>query len=73
MIDESYDSIEDSQLRWKMAFDQVIYLCQIDQKLILEKIRPIVEYNYDLLWTTDWRNILDQQVLASIGYAVQTE
>ena len=73
VIDESYDDIEDSQLRWKIAFDQVIYLCLTDQKLILEKVKPIVEYNYDLLWSTNWRKILDQQVLASIGCVVQTE
>lgn len=47
VIDESYDDVADTRLRHKMAFDQVIYLCNQNQELIFEKIRPIVEHNFD--------------------------
>jgi hypothetical protein len=67
VIDESYDSIEDNQTRWDMAYDQVKYLCGQDQSIILDKIRPILEHNYNHLWHTDWRGILDRQVLGQIA------
>jgi len=72
VIDESYDDIENSHERWAKAYAQVKYLCTLDQTEVLNEIRPILEYNYDLLWSTNWRGILDQQVLASLNYAVQT-
>lgn len=67
VIDESYDAIENSIDRWAQAYQQVRYLCQQDQRIILDKIRPILEHNYNHLWTTDWRGMLDQQVLAEIN------
>jgi len=68
IIDESYDSINDSFLRWEAAYQQVKWLCDQDQHTILEKARPILEYNYNHLWTTDWREILNQRVLAEINF-----
>jgi hypothetical protein len=66
VIDESYDGIEDNQTRWNMAYDQVKYLCSQPQQPILDQIKSIVDYNYELMWSTDWRGILDQQVLEQI-------
>lgn len=66
VIDESYDNIEDNQTRWSAAYKQVEYLCSQSQQPILDQIKSIIEYNYDLLWSTDWRGILDQQVLEQI-------
>jgi hypothetical protein len=66
IIDESYDDIEDNQTRWDMAYAQVKYLCSQPQQPILDQIKSIVDYNYDLMWGTDWRGTLDQQVLAEI-------
>lgn len=72
VIDESYDDIENSVERWAIAYAQVKYLCTLDQTEVLNEIRPILEYNYDLLWSTKWREILDQQVLALIDFSNQT-
>ena len=72
VIDESYDDIENSFERWAKAYAQVKYLCTLDQTEVLNEIRPILEYNYDLLWSTKWREILDQQVLALINFSNQT-
>jgi len=55
IIDESYDTIDDDQARWASAFDQIEYLCTQDQTVILEKIRSVVDHNYDLMTRTDWR------------------
>jgi hypothetical protein len=54
IIDESYDLEVDDTKRYTMAFDQVRYLCDQDQTVILEKIKPIVEHNYNLIMNTDW-------------------
>ena len=72
VIDESYDDIANSFERWAKAYAQVKYLCTLDQTEVLNEIRPILEYNYDLLWSTKWREILNQQVLALIDFSNQT-
>ena len=67
VIDESYDLIEDNQTRWNMAYDQVKYLCSQPQQPILDQIKSIVDYNYDLMWSTEWRDILDKQVMEQVA------
>jgi hypothetical protein len=54
IIDESYDLIEDDQARWTAAFDQIKYLCQQPQQLILDRIRPITEHNFNTIMNTNW-------------------
>lgn len=58
VIDESYDNEPDNQRRWAMAFDQVQYLCGQDQRMVLERIAPLVEYNYKRFIETNWRYTL---------------
>jgi hypothetical protein len=54
IIDESYDTIADNEQRWKMACTEMRRLIDTPQENILEKIRPVVEHNYQLMLTTDW-------------------
>ena len=54
VIDESYDTLEDSMLRWRGALDQVEYLQTQPQETVLEKIIPICDYNYSHLMRTNW-------------------
>lgn len=54
IIDETYDTVEDNQLRFKLALEQMHYLFNCPQQEILAKIRPIVEYNKQHMLTTDW-------------------
>jgi hypothetical protein len=54
IIDESYDSIEDNNLRFKLACEQMQYLIDQPQDKILEQIRPITEYNKQVMLETDW-------------------
>jgi hypothetical protein len=67
IIDEGYDSIQDSQERWQAAFNQVKYLCSAEQQEIYEKIKPIVDYNYDLLMSTDWIKYSCDQISNTIN------
>jgi hypothetical protein len=54
IIDETYDIIADFDQRGQMITEQMIYLFSQDQQIILDKIKPIVEYNYKLMIETDW-------------------
>lgn len=55
IIDESYDTIESNVDRWDAAMRQVEWLCQQDQAEILEKVRPIVEHNFEVMMQQrDW-------------------
>lgn len=54
VIDESYDNESDLTLRGQMIIEQMNYLFNTDQNKILEKIKPIVEHNYNHMINTDW-------------------
>jgi hypothetical protein len=54
IIDESYDSMEMIYGRQMAAMAQIKWLCEQDQATVLEQCRDIVNYNYDLMYGTDW-------------------
>jgi hypothetical protein len=54
IIDESYDLIEDPQLRFECAFSQIKYLINQPQEEILLLIKDIVEHNQQLMLNTEW-------------------
>ena len=61
IIDESYDTIEDNNTRFKSVLKQIEYLYTQPQDKILSKIQPIVEHNKTLMLDTDWlRNFTNQ-------------
>lgn len=49
IIDESYDDEQDDNLRWTMAINQALWLCNQSQEKILEKAVPIVLHNHRIL------------------------
>lgn len=62
MIDESYDVIKDDNKRYTAAFEQVKYLCTLDQQLVFEKINTVVEHNYNHIMNTDWTQFAANQI-----------
>jgi hypothetical protein len=54
IIDESYDSIRNSQERYRQAFIQMQRLIDGPQDKFLEQIRPIAEHNKQHMLETDW-------------------
>lgn len=66
IIDESYDLIEDDTARYTAAFEQVKYLCNMDQQEIYSKIKPIVEHNYELAMGRDWTSWAADKINAKI-------
>ena len=62
IINESYDQILDNEERWTAAWQQVEWLCNQDQQEIYEKIKPICEYNFNLMMETDWISITGESI-----------
>lgn len=60
IIDESYDSILDSQTRWAKAIEQTEWLCQQPQEKILSQIAPIVIHNFAVLGKLQCYSMIDQ-------------
>lgn len=70
IIDESYDQIKYDGDRYTAAFEQVRWLCDQDQQLIYNKIKPIVDHNYELLMSRDWTDYSIRQVQKVIDYVL---
>lgn len=49
IIDESYDSIEDTKQRFDMVFEQVKYLSTLNYLEVYNKVADILEHNYKLI------------------------
>ena len=49
VIDETYDTVQDHMLRWKMAFDQVEKLAELDPRKIYDQTEEIREHNFNRL------------------------
>jgi hypothetical protein len=54
IIDESYDEIDDNETRWRCAMEQVEWLSQQTQQTILDRIRPIAEFNLKIIKSRAW-------------------
>lgn len=70
IIDESYDEIENNEIRWNEALKQVSFLCEEPQEVVLKKITPIVTHNYRLAMSYDWitplRNHIEDKFIENI-------
>jgi hypothetical protein len=64
IIDETYDTIEDNDQRFKLACEQITYLINQSQEEILAKIRPITEHNKRVMLTTDWYGDFSKELRA---------
>ena len=62
IIDESYDDEIDDLVRWQQAWNQIKWLSEQPQELILEQIRPTVEHNFEIMMTTNWYAQFNQQL-----------
>ena len=69
VIDESYDLEIDDNRRYAMAFEQVKYLCNTDPDAVIEKIKPILEHNQNLIMATDWTQYAINQIQEVINSA----
>ena len=70
VIDESYDDIFNSRKRYQAAFHQVRRLCEMDQRIVLDKISPVIEHNYNHVMTTDWTKFSCDRVTDLVKSAI---
>jgi len=61
IIDESYDEIENNEARWECAWKSIENLSQLNQSHVLEKIKPIVEHNFNHLMNFPFDDFVKQQ------------
>jgi hypothetical protein len=54
VIDERYDDIKDDHERYTAAFEQVQRLCTMEAAQVLDRVRPVLEYNYQRIMSTNW-------------------
>ena len=65
IFDESYDDIENPQLRFETMLKQLLELTKKSDhelSLMFEKIKPVLEHNYDRFWnglSKDYENKLE--------------
>lgn len=61
IIDESYDTEPDDDVRVDRVLEQIKYLSDRDPKEIQRLVEPITEYNFNLAWHNSWcKDMLDQ-------------
>jgi hypothetical protein len=53
ILDESYDEIEDKNLRFNAAWKQVEFLMTQDPLILYQKVHNILEHNYNLISQQD--------------------
>lgn len=58
VIDESYDTESDNESRWRMALEQVEYLCDQDPQEVYKQIQPIIDHNRNRLLEYNWQDEL---------------
>ena len=66
IIDETYDSIEDNNLRFKSVCEQITYLINQPQDKILEQIRSITGHNKSVMLETDWYGDFARELRAAL-------
>lgn len=69
VIDEGYDLILDDNERYTAAFEQVKYLCSQDHATIINRIKDVLEHNYNHIMTTDWTGYAANQITEVINSA----
>lgn len=70
IIDESYDDEDNATLRWTKAWEQMVWLSNQPQSFILQKVKPIVEHNFQVMMNSNWaenfRHALEQDIVRTI-------
>lgn len=67
IIDESYDEMEHAAERWSAVCKQMDWLHNQDQLEILEKIKPIVEHNFNVMMGRKWYDEFNSDLEESIS------
>ena len=61
IIDESYDDIENNEQRWESAWKSIETLSSLNQSYVNDKIRPILEHNFNHLMNFPFDDFVKKQ------------
>jgi hypothetical protein len=59
VVDESYDLIEDKEIRWHKALDSMLLLTEQDPKEVYAKLEDVLVHNKNHFENTDWKRCLN--------------
>ena len=62
VVDESYDGVNDTETRIKMACEQAEYLTTLDPNEVSCQVQSIVEHNYNVIMDTDWQQNMHKDI-----------
>ena len=66
IIDESYDKQANNELRWRLALDQLRYLCEQDPQELIPKVKQVVEHNQRHMLENNWYTNFTQELAQDI-------
>ena len=67
VVDESYDDIDDIDLRFKKAWGEVERLCSRSPHDVMSKLSTVLEYNYNHFINTNWSSTIKEDLLIAIN------
>ena len=62
IFDESYDQIIDLKIRSDFIVEEIIRVNKEDPVLLYKKILPVLEHNYNHMFSLDWQKIMTQEM-----------
>ena len=68
VIDETYDTIQDNDLRTKAVVDQLHWYCNLtpgEKTDIIQQLEPIIDYNFHHFYS-EFRHIITRELLDNI-------
>lgn len=63
VVDESYDSEPNDQIRWNLAWQQIQNLCEQNPQEVYQSLKPILEHNQKHFLETEWHDVVRREAL----------
>ena len=63
VIDETYDSIENQDLRFAAAWEQVERLCELDPVAVISRLTPTLIHNRQHFLNTSWHDLIRKSIV----------
>jgi hypothetical protein len=69
VLDESYDNVADDIVRFNLVCEQMLRLTRMPQTVILDRIKPIVKHNREVMLGTDWLGDFHQKLRTALMHS----
>jgi hypothetical protein len=71
VIDESYDQEPDDNLRWSMAFAQLVKLSTANHIELYQQLQPILQHNHQHILNLSKQQLVDIQQFIHAPFALE--